>query len=112
MPTRRTFRHPLHEECIRDREHDRPDEEPDDPERDEAADHPGEDQEQGKVRTSPDQDRSQEVPRQVLKDGTNHGGKVMSDFIRCFEQATASLKLASLVVYALVWAMLVIGRWP
>jgi len=36
----------------------------------------------------------------------------MSDFIRCFEQATASLKLASLVVYALVWAMLVIGRWP
>jgi hypothetical protein len=36
----------------------------------------------------------------------------MSDFIRCFERATASLKLASLVAYAIIWALLVIERWP
>jgi len=36
----------------------------------------------------------------------------MSEFIRSFEQATASLKLASLVAYAMIWALLVIGRWP
>ena len=36
----------------------------------------------------------------------------MSDFIRCFEQATTSLKVASLVAYAVVWALLVIERWP
>jgi len=36
----------------------------------------------------------------------------MTDFIRWFEEATASLKLAGLVGYAIIWVSLVIGRWP
>jgi len=36
----------------------------------------------------------------------------MSDFIRRFEEATASLKLVGLVGYAILWVSLVIGRWP
>jgi hypothetical protein len=36
----------------------------------------------------------------------------MSNFTRLFEEATAGLKLASLVGYAIFWVSLVIARWP
>ena len=36
----------------------------------------------------------------------------MTDFIRWFDEATASLKLASLVGYVILWVCLVMGRWP
>src|SRR5262249_35772544 len=61
--------HPLDEERVRDREHHRPDEEPDDPEGDQATDHAGEDQEERQVGPPSDEDGSQEVVERAAEDG-------------------------------------------
>src|SRR5262245_46780473 len=61
--------HPLGQERVRDREHHRPDEEPDDPEGDEPADHAREDQEKRQVGPPPDQDWPKEVVECPAEDG-------------------------------------------